>query len=59
MFSDAVLIARFVAEDSGANITAVGKKNADVNHNGNIDSEDTTKVLKFIAKLLSEDDLAH
>lgn len=57
--SDAVLIARFVAEDSEANISAVGKKNADVNHNGNIDTEDVTKVLKFIAKLISEDDLAH
>ena len=56
--SDAVLCARFTAEDSTANITAVGKKNADVSHNGTVDSDDLIKLLKYLAKIITEDDLA-
>ena len=50
--SDAVLLARFVAEDSEASISAVGKLNADTNKNGNPDSDDVVLILKFIAKMI-------
>jgi hypothetical protein len=55
--ADAVLLARFVAEDADATISAQGKKNADVNVSGAPDSEDTVKILKFIAKLIPYSDL--
>ena len=50
--SDAVLLARFVAEDANAKVSAQGKLNADVNANGKPDSDDTIKILQFIAKLI-------
>lgn len=49
--SDAVLLARFVAEDSSADISAQGKKNADVNGDGTIDEKDVIGILRMIAKL--------
>ena len=52
--SDAVLLARFVGEDSTASITSDGKKNADVTHDGDLKSDDTIKILKFIAKLVDD-----
>lgn len=48
--SDAVLLARFAAEDKEATITEEGKKMADVNRDGNLTSEDTVQILEFIAK---------
>lgn len=50
--SDAVLLARFVAEDTTAKITAVGKQNADTNQNGKPDGEDIVIILKYIAKMI-------
>lgn len=50
--SDAVLLARFVAEDSEASISAVGKLNADTNKNGQPDSDDVVLILKYIAKMI-------
>ena len=50
--SDAVLLARFVAEDTDANITAEGKKNADVNGDGKLTSDDVIAILRIIAKLV-------
>lgn len=50
--SDAVLLARFIAEDSTAKITRQGMSNADVNKNGTPDSDDTLKILKYIAKMI-------
>ena len=50
--SDAVLLARFVAEDTDANITAEGKKNADVNGDGKLTSDDVIVILRIIAKLV-------
>lgn len=47
--SDAVMLARFNAEDTGVTITAQGKTNADVTHDGTIDGNDLIKILKFIA----------
>ena len=55
--SDAVLLARFNAEDSSAKVTTQGKKNADVNASGAPDKEDTVKILKFIAKLIPYESL--
>ncbi|HAG14284.1 MAG TPA: hypothetical protein DCG49_10560 [Ruminococcus sp.] len=49
--ADAVLLARFCAEDSTAVITDQGKQNADVNHDGNIELDDVTATLRKIAKL--------
>ncbi len=51
--SDAVLLARFVAEDSAAKISATGKLNADTNKNGNPDSQDMVLILQYIAKMIS------
>ena len=56
--SDAVLIARFAAEDKAAKITGAGMRNADVSGDGNITSEDCVKILKYIAKLITEEELA-
>lgn len=50
--SDAVLIARWLAEDAGATVTAQGRLNADVNASGAPDTEDVTLILKIIAKLV-------
>ena len=52
--SDAVLLARYIAEDAGANVSAQGKINADVDKNGNQDGEDVTLILQYIAKLIKE-----
>ncbi|MBR5361826.1 MAG: DUF4981 domain-containing protein [Oscillospiraceae bacterium] len=49
--SDAVLLARFVAEDTGANVTAKGKANADVNSDALLDGDDVIGILRIIAKL--------
>lgn len=48
--SDAVLIARFAAEDKTAVITDQGKQNADVTGDGNLTSDDTSRILLYIAK---------
>ena len=55
--SDAVLVARYVAEDTGANLTAQGKINADVTHDGNITGDDTILILRYIAKMVTLADL--
>ena len=49
--SDAVLTARMVNEDRAVVITDQGKRNADCNQNGNVDSEDITMILRHIAKI--------
>ncbi|MBP0966553.1 MAG: dockerin type I repeat-containing protein [Oscillospiraceae bacterium] len=48
--SDAVLIARFAAEDRDAVITDQGKTNADVTGDGTVTAEDTSRILLYIAK---------
>lgn len=52
--SDAVLLARFNAEDTKAVVTAQGQKNADVTHDGKKDGDDTIKILKYIAKIVTD-----
>ena len=51
--SDAVLLARYKAEDQKALISAQGKLNADVDRNGALNGEDVTLILKYIAKLIT------
>ena len=55
--ADAVLIARFANEDRDAVITDQGKENADVTHDGKVDAQDAEKLLQYIAKKISADDL--
>ncbi|HAG12825.1 MAG TPA: glycosyl hydrolase family 9, cellulase [Ruminococcus sp.] len=52
--SDAVLLARFLAEDSTATISTTGLLNADTNKNGNPDKEDIVQILRYIAMFISE-----
>ncbi|GEM_PF-5956204 len=51
--SDAVLLARFLAEDSEAIIQPQGLRNADVNNSGQPDPEDTVLILKAIAQIIT------
>ncbi|HAG13847.1 MAG TPA: hypothetical protein DCG49_08305, partial [Ruminococcus sp.] len=50
--ADAVLLARFCAEDKEAIITEQGFLNADMDENGKIESNDTITILKKIARLI-------
>lgn len=50
--SDAVLLARFVAEDRTAVISSIGILNADVDGSGNAGMEDITLILQYIAKII-------
>ena len=56
--ADAVLIARFANEDKDAVITDQGRQNADVTHDGNVDSQDAAKILQYIAKKISYEEFA-
>ena len=48
--SDAVLLARYAAEDRTAAITSRGKQLADVNRDGDLTSDDTLQILEYISK---------
>ena len=48
--SDAVLLARYSAEDKTANISARGKQLADANNDGEGTKDDTIAILEYIAK---------
>ena len=52
--SDAVLIARFAAEDKDAVITDQGMANADCDGEKGVDGGDTTMVLRYIARIITE-----
>ena len=52
--SDAVLLAKFLGSDSSAKITDQGKTNANV-IKGDLDDNDLTAILKYIAKLIKYD----
>ena len=54
--SDVVLLARFCAEDRTVKISTQGLRNADVTKDGKPDSNDTTQMLKFIARLIDSFD---
>ena len=49
--SDAVLLARYLAEDKDAQLTATGRRSADANADDNLTSDDVIAILKTIAKL--------
>lgn len=49
--ADAVMLARFCAEDAAVTITETGQKYADANADGSITIEDVTAILRIIAKL--------
>ena len=55
--SDAVLLARFLAEDTKAQVTAQGRKNADCDGKAGLTSDDTTRILMYIAKLVTDDQM--
>jgi hypothetical protein len=50
--SDAVLLARFVAEDSTVVINEQGKAKADADRNGKVEADDVIHILRIIAKLI-------
>lgn len=50
--SDAVLLAKLIAEDASAAVTAQGMRNADCNANGSIEADDVITLLQFISKLI-------
>ncbi|MCQ2416897.1 MAG: glycoside hydrolase family 9 protein [Oscillospiraceae bacterium] len=56
--ADAVLLARFTSEDTTANVSTQGTKNADVTHDGALKTDDIIKLLRYIAMFISESDLA-
>ena len=47
--ADAVLLARFLAEDGGVTVSAQGKLNANVSGDADITSDDLTGILEFLA----------
>ena len=55
--SDAVLLARFVAEDSEAQVSAQGKKNSDCDGKTGLTGDDTVRILQYIAKLVTADQM--
>ncbi len=56
--SDAVLLARFLAEDKTAILSAEGKRNADCDKKSGLTGDDTVRILQYIAKIISDEDFA-
>lgn len=52
--SDAILASRMSVEDTTVDVTEQGRKNADCNFDGAVNSEDAVRILKYIAKILSK-----
>ncbi|HAM69253.1 MAG TPA: hypothetical protein DCP68_06535 [Ruminococcus sp.] len=52
MVDDVVLLARYLAEDTEAVISSIGKANADADLSGKLDIDDAQQILKIIAKLV-------
>ncbi len=50
--SDAIFLARIVAEDTTMDMSNYHEENADVNNDGTINAADTVMILKKIAKLI-------
>lgn len=51
--ADAVMLARFNAEDDGISLTAQGRRNADCNRDGIINAEDGAWLLEYLAGIRS------
>ncbi|MBR3679745.1 MAG: cellulase family glycosylhydrolase [Oscillospiraceae bacterium] len=56
--SDVILVSRIAAEDTSVSLTAQGALNADVDGKTGISAADAAKILKFIAKLITKEELA-
>lgn len=56
--SDAVLIARYLVSDVTAVISDQGIRNSAVTNGTSVVSDDITKILRFIAKMINKDELA-
>ncbi|MCQ2417235.1 MAG: glycoside hydrolase family 9 protein [Oscillospiraceae bacterium] len=52
--ADAVLLARYLAEDASATVSSQGLLNADVDKNGSLTSEDVVTILQYVAKMITE-----
>lgn len=50
--SDAVMLARFNAEDFEARIESEGIRNADCNHDGKVNGDDVLQLLRYISKII-------
>ncbi len=50
--TDVVLLSRWMVEDETAVVSEQGKHNADVKNDGIYDGEDTSRILKYLAKLI-------
>ena len=51
--ADAVLLARFCAEDSEAQVSAQGKLNAEVTDDTNVNTDDLARIMEYLAGLVS------
>ena len=56
--ADAVMLARFCAEDNEITVSAQGKANAEVSGDGSVSSDDISKILSYLANIISKDELA-
>ena len=56
--ADCVLISRYAVEDKAAVLTDTGKRNADVTHDGTVNPDDALRILRFIAKQITAEELA-
>ncbi len=52
--SDAVLLARYLGEDTDAAVSAQGKLNADCDGNSGLTADDVIMILKYVAKIIDE-----
>ncbi len=55
--ADAVLLARYLAEDSAVTVSAEGKENANVKNDENVDSADLALLIEYLAGLVKYSDL--
>lgn len=55
--ADVVLLAQYLAEIAGTEVSAQGLENSDVNGDGIYTSDDSTLILEFLAGLVTADDL--
>ena len=56
--SDAVLVARYSAEDKTAVLKTQGKINVELTGDGNVNGDDVLKILRWIAKIITDAELA-
>ena len=52
--ADAVMLARFNAEDADVTVTAQGKANAELTDDGNVNNDDLSRLLEYLAGIVTE-----